>query len=66
MFIALLFFAVVYGSYTPHGSGVSRRPHDPARGDAPGGAVGSSRISSAEDQTDVLPHTRYAVARAWV
>ncbi len=57
MFIALLFFAVVYGSYTRHGSGISRLPHDPATGDAPGGAVGPSRISSAEDQTDGAPDT---------
>jgi hypothetical protein len=55
--IVLLFFALVYGSYTRRGSGINQRPHDRARGDAAGGAAGPSRISSAEDETEGAPDT---------
>jgi hypothetical protein len=53
----VLFFAVVHGFYTRRGSGISQRPHDPARGDAASGAAGPSRISSAEDETEGVPDT---------
>jgi hypothetical protein len=53
----VLFFAVVYGFYTRHGSAISPRPHGPARGDGASGAAGPSRISSAEDETEGVPDT---------
>ncbi len=55
IFIVLLFFALVYGSYTRRGSGINQRPHDSDREGSALGAVGRSRISSAEDETEGAP-----------
>ena len=58
IFIVILFIALIVGFYTRRGSGIDQRPHDPARGDAAGGAAGPSRISSAEDETEGVPDSR--------
>jgi hypothetical protein len=57
IFIVLLFFAAVYGSYTRRGSGINQRPHDSNREGAASGAAGRSRISSAEDENEGVPDT---------
>jgi hypothetical protein len=57
IFIVLLFFALVHGFYTWCGSGINQRPYDSNREGSASGAVGRSRISSAEDETEGPPDT---------
>jgi hypothetical protein len=63
IFIVLLFFALVYGFYTRRGSGINQRPHDPNREGSASGAVGRSRISSAEDETEGARRPRHEMIR---
>ena len=46
-FIVLMTIAVIYGTYSRRGSGISQRPYHRRYGDAPG-AHGGSRISGRE------------------
>ena len=56
--VFLVVFLAVGGSiYSRRGSGIDQHPLGSERGDAAGGAAGSSRMSASADETEGLPDT---------
>jgi hypothetical protein len=50
--IVIILVAVVFVLYTRRSSGISQRPVGHEKGDAPGVAGGSSRMSASDEEVD--------------
>ena len=49
VFVAIFFFAIVYGFYTRRGSGINQRPQGASQGESPGVGEGPSRVAGKDE-----------------